>query len=142
MLYLTFVQGPPPNGRVYGASTEQKTTTLSVMDGKQVVLQRKSGKDYQLQAAPGSWTWAQVQQVAANETYIAVTPRILGEKVTVEVAYSNTQGDKSMAYTSTVDGEIGNWIPLLNSADRSNAENVKVYTAGDLTQQLSLKVEH
>lgn len=142
LLHLTFAQGPPPTGKVYGVSSGQTAITLSVVDSKQVILARQSGKNYQLQAMPGSWGWSQVQQVPANATYLAVTPQIIDEKVTVEVSYSNTEGENSISYTSTVTGDIGEWIPLLVSTSRSNTKNVKVYTAGDANQQLSLKVEY
>lgn len=141
LLHLTFAQGPPPNGKVYGIAAEQTATTLSVVNGHQVVLQRNTGRDYRLQSAVQSWTWTQVQQVAANETYIAVTPREDNGNVTVEITYSNKQGDKSTAYSSTVSGELGSWIALIGDTGTAHNKTTKVYTAGDLSQQLSLKVE-
>lgn len=141
LLHLTFAAGPPPNGKVYGTVAEQAATTLSVVDGERAVLQRKTGKDYRLLGAAQSWSWTQVQQVATNETYIAVTPHARDGNVTVDVTYSNTQGDKSTAYSSTVSGELGSWIPLIGGSNTSNNKGIKMYSAGDLSQQLSLKVE-
>ena len=136
LLYLTFAAGPPPSGKVYGTTTEQTATTLSVVDGQQVVLQRKTGRDYRLQGAAQSWSWTQVQQVAANETYIAVTPHMHDGNVTVDVTYSNTQGDKSTAYSSTVSGELDSWIPLIGSSSTGDNKNTKVFSAGNLSPQL------
>jgi hypothetical protein len=141
MLHLTFAVGPPPNGKIYGTAAEQAATTLSVVDGGQVVLQRKTGRDYRLQGAEQNWSWTQVQQVSTNQTYIAVTPRTRDGSVTVDVAYSNTQGDKSTAYSSTVSGELGSWIPLIGGSITSKNGSTKVHSAGDISQQLSLKVE-
>ena len=141
LLHLTFAQGPPPSGKVYGIAAQHTATTLSVVNGQQAVLQRNTGRDYRLQGAVQSWTWTQVQQVAANETYIAVTPREHNGNVTVDITYSNKQGDKSTVYSSTVSGELGSWIALIGDAGQANNKTTKVYTAGDLSQQLSLKVE-
>jgi hypothetical protein len=141
LLHLTFAAGPLPSGKVYGTTAAQTATTLSVVDGQQVVLQRKTGRDYRLQGAAQSWSWTQVQQVSANEIYIAVTPRTHDGNVTVDVTYSNRQGDKSTAYSSTVRGELGSWIPLIGGSNTGNNRNTNVYSAGDLSQQLSLKVE-
>jgi hypothetical protein len=141
LLHLTLAAGPPPSGKVYGATAEATATTVSVVDGQQVVLQRKTGRDYSLQGAAQSWSWTQVQQVAANETYIALTPRKRDGNVTVDVTYSNTQGDQSTAYSSTVSGKLGSWISLIGGSIAANNKNTKVYSAGDSSQQLSLKVE-
>jgi hypothetical protein len=142
LLHLTIAQGHPPSGnKVYGNVAQQAATTLSVVNGQQVVLQRKTGSDYRLQGTQQSWAWTQIQQVAANETYIALTPRQRDGEVAVEIAYSNTQGDNSMAYSSTVSGELGSWIVLIGDPGRGNNKKSKIYTAGDLSQQLSLKIE-
>ena len=142
LLHLTIAQGPPPSGnKVYGNVEQQAATTLSVVDGQQVVLQRKTGRNYRLQGAQQSWAWTQIQQVAANETYIALTPRQSDGNVTVDITYSNTQGDNSTAYSSTVTGELGSWIVLIGDPGQGNSKKTKVYTAGDINQQLSLKVE-
>lgn len=141
LLHLTFVAGPLPSGKVYGTTAKQTAKALSVGDGQQAVLQRKTGRDYRLQGAAQNWSWTQVQQVAVNETYIAVTPHIHDGKVTVDVTYSNTQGDKSTSYSGAVMGELGSWITLIGGPSTANSKNTNVYSAGDLSQQLSLKVE-
>jgi hypothetical protein len=142
LLHLTIAQGSPPSGnKVYGNVAQQAATTLSVVDGQQVVLQRKTGSNYRLQGAQQSWAWTQIQQVAANESYIALTPRQRDGNVTVEITYSNTQGDNSLAYSSTVSGELGSWIVLIGDPSHGSDQKSKIYTAGDLSQQLSLKVE-
>lgn len=142
LLHLTIAQGPPPSGsKVYGNAAQQTATTLSVVDGQQVVLQRKTGRSYRLQGTQQSWSWTQVQQVAANETYIALTPRQSDGNVTVDITYSNTQGDNSTAYSSTVSGELGSWIVLIGDPAQASNKKTRVYTAGDLGEQLSLKVE-
>jgi hypothetical protein len=141
LLHLTVAAEPPPSGKVYGTSAKHTAQTLSVVDGHQVVLQRKTGRDYRLEGAAQSWAWTQVQQVAVNETTITLTPHTHDGNVTVDVSYSNTQGDKSTAYSGTVSGELGSWIPLIGGSSTGNNKNTRVYSAGDASQQLWLKVE-
>lgn len=141
LLHLTLAAGPPPSSKAYRANVEKTATTVSVVDGQQVVLQRKTGRDYSLQGAEQSWSWTQVQQVATNETYIALTPRTRDGNVTVDVTYSNTRGDESTAYSSTVSGKLGSWILLIGGSSPANNKDTKVYSAGGSRQQLSLKVE-
>ena len=141
LLRVSFAVGPPPSGKVYGAAAEQAATTLSVVDGQRVVLQRTQGTDYRLEGGSQNWAWTQVQQGAANETTIAVTPRVHDGKVNVEVNYSKVQGDASTHYSSTVSGELGRWIALIGGASAANHRSTRVYSAGDSNQQLSLKVE-
>ncbi len=141
LLFLTFAEGPTDTGKIYSTETIAQAPTLSVVEGQQVIWKKSRGRDYQLQAAPQSWTWTQVQQVAREETYIAVTTRSEGEKVSVEVNYFNREGEQSMSYNSTVYGVMGQWIPLLQPTTSPQADGKKVYTVGNSTQQLSLKVE-
>jgi len=141
LLLLTFAEGPTDTGKIYSTKTITQSPALSVVEGEQVIWQKSSGRDYQLQAAPRSWTWTQVQQVARAETCIAVTPRREGEKVSVEVKYFTREGGQSVSYSSIVYGVVGQWIPLLQPTKVSQTDGSIVYSAGDSTRQLSLKVE-
>ncbi|MFT6955138.1 MAG: hypothetical protein ACJAYC_000126 [Halieaceae bacterium] len=44
----TLATGPTPGGKTYDAIPDQTATTVSVVDGQQVVIQRKTGRDYSL----------------------------------------------------------------------------------------------
>ena len=138
LLLLTFATGQPNTNKVYSTTSE---LTFSVADGQQVILQKSEGRDYRLSASPYGWSWTQVQQVARDATFIMVTPRRQGKKVSLEVNYSLKKGDDSLAYKSTVTGNIGQWIPLLQSASSTQASGVKRYTSGGEAKQLSVRVE-
>ena len=141
VLRVTLAEGPLHSGRVYNSAAGAQTPTLTVINGQQAIWQKSSGRDYQLQAAPHSWSWTQVQQVTQAETSIAVTPQREGDKVSVKVDYFVREGDQSVSYSSTVAGAVGEWIPLLQPTNDDSHSGSKVYRAGDLSQQLSLKVE-
>lgn len=142
MLYLTFGQGQDGAAKTYGTSTISYPPVMSVLEGERVTLQKSHGTDYRMQASPQGWTWAQVQQVALAETSISVISRRQGEGVSVEVSYYLREGDQSVSYSSTVQGRLGEWIPLLQASADTSAPGSKVYAAGDSSNTLAVKVEH
>jgi len=141
LLLLTFAQGKPGVGKVYGSEKVAPAPTLTVVEGQEVLLQKSSGTDYQLQSSPHGWAWTQVQQVARDATSIAVTPRRQGEKVNLEVKYFSRERGESIAYTSTVNGDIGQWIPLMQAAGTTQSNSSKAYVAGNMANQLSIRVD-
>jgi len=140
LLVLTFSQSPAPTGRVYGTTTAATLPTLSVVDGQRVTLQKFSGEDYQLQAAPLARAPTQIQQVARDATTVSVLPQLEDDRVTMEVSYHARVGDEFVSYSSTVQGELGQWIPLLQQSARDTADS-RVYAAGDVRDQLSVRVD-
>lgn len=140
LLVLTFSQAPAPSGRVYGSTAAATLPTLSVVDGQRVTLQKFSGSDYRLQAAPLSRAATQVQEIARDATTVSVMPQLQGDAVTVEVSYHLREGTESVPYSSTVRGELGEWIPLLQHA-APGADGSRTYVAGDVRDQLSVRVD-
>ena len=118
MLYLHFGQGESQGGTVktYGSATTSYPPVLSVLEGQRVVLQKSRGVNYGLQTAPQSWSWTQVQQIAAAETSISVMATREGGNVSVEVDYYLREGDQSVSSSRTVQGVLGQWLPLLQPA--------------------------
>lgn len=138
LLQLSFAEGRSPASKVYGTVP---VTTVSVSAGQQVVLQKSSGRDYRLQASEFGRAWTQVQQVPRNATAIAVTPRLSGTEVLLEVTYSNVEGDEALNYSSSIKGELDSWIPLYQSAAASETEGARHYSTAGQSSQLSVRVE-
>jgi len=139
LLLLTLSQdGHTNSAKSYGTKAP---TTLTVLEGNKVILQNSSGKDYRLQASQSGWSWTQVQQVPREMTYIAVTPQLQGTTAQLEVEYSNVDGDNATSYTSTVKGELGEWIPLLQTSGNVQPDRGKRYSTQDGASQLSVRVE-
>ena len=141
-LYLTFGQGQNGATKTYGTATISYPPVLSVQEGQRVILQKSHGTDYRVEASSQGWSWAQVQQIAVAETSISVIPKRQGDSVSVEVNYYLREGDQSVSYSSTVQGRLGQWIPLLQPSTGNSVPGTKVYSAWDSNNMLALKVEH
>tara|TARA_B100001540_G_scaffold315492_1_gene342881 strand:- start:2327 stop:2851 length:525 start_codon:yes stop_codon:yes gene_type:complete len=136
-LLLTFGAG---NSGVISSSTRQDTRMRGV-DGAQVVLQRASGSDYKVVAGQRNWTWFQVEEVPATESYIAVTPRLQGDQVTLEVAYTHKDGNDRRALSTTASGPLGSWIVLLDDSPAPGSGGGKRYSSSAGSERLAVKVE-
>ena len=136
-LQLTFGHGPD-TGKLYST---RSFPSLRVQDGKQVILQRSSGTDYRLQASKHSLTWFQVQEVPAAETYIAVTPQVTDDQVTLEIKYSDSAAAEAVYYSSTVSGDLSKWIPLLHFAGAEPEAGGKQYSSSTSSEPLSIRVD-
>ena len=124
--------------RVYST---RGATQLQVVEGARVILQRSRGRDYRLEAAERGWTWFQVQQVPAEETYIAVTPSIDGDRVALDVHYAGKDGDDTVSLTTSVVGELGEWIVLLGQDGAALERGGRRYSTAADGQRLAIKVE-
>ncbi|GAB5452982.1 MAG: hypothetical protein Hals2KO_33100 [Halioglobus sp.] len=143
-LLLTF--GPGHVGAQRYSSKPQ--TSVQTVDGARVVLQRERGTEYRLQAGEKTWTWFQIEEVPASESYLAVTPTLDGDTVTLEIDYRDRQGDTSTSFASTLSGEVGSWIMLMTTGQpmqKSAAGSTRSYTAGSQTyssaDSLSVRVD-
>ncbi len=125
---------------MYSTTTASSLPSLSVVDGQRVTVQKFSGQDYQLQAAPFARTPTQVQQIARDATTVSVLPTLEGDRVSMEVSYHVRVGDESVSYSSNVQGEIGQWIPLLGQSE-AVATDSRIYRAGDVQDHLSVRVD-
>jgi hypothetical protein len=141
MLTLTFAQGATEKGASYSTAPAGRVPVISVQNGQQVIWRESRGRDYQLRSSQQSWGWTQIQEVDRQSTYIAVTPRREGDRITVEVEYFRRDGSQGTHLSSTVTGKAGEWIPLLQPNAGPDAGSRQVYQAGDSTHSMSLKVE-
>ncbi len=131
-LLLTF--GPGQGGTQHYSSKPQ--TSVQTTDGATVVLQREHGTEYRLQAGEKTWTWFQIEEVPASESYLAVTPTLDGDTVTLEIDYRDRRGDTSTRFSSTLSGEVGSWITLMSTGQPMQdgaAGSTRRYTAGSQT---------
>ena len=114
---------------------------MRTLDGGKVVLQRASGTDYRVVAGRRNWTWFQVEEVPAAETYIEVTPQVQGEQVTLSVVYTDRDGDDRVALNTSASGALGSWIVLLDNEPVATADGVKRYSSSAGGERLAVKVE-
>tara|TARA_R110000823_G_scaffold47903_15_gene121904 strand:- start:17428 stop:17964 length:537 start_codon:yes stop_codon:yes gene_type:complete len=137
MLVLSFSEGVPEAG----SYSTREAPTLSVVDGQTVILERASGRDYQLQASDAEWTWTQVQQVPRTSSSLKITPNRRADEVQLELAYASKDGDDTLAYTTTVTGKLGEWIPLLSTARQSSDAGGRHYSTAAQARDLAVKVQ-
>lgn len=136
-LRLTFAEG---TAATQGYST-RAPLVLSVMDGKELILERASGRDYQLEASAAAWSWTQVQQIPRNSSTLRVTPRRKANTVQLQVSYRAQQADDVLSYSATVSGELGEWIVLLGARPADSPEGGRHYSTTSVTDELAVKVE-
>lgn len=143
MLTLTFSDRPAGTVKTYGTRNQEQPPTLSVTSGQTVTLQQNSGTDYQLQGGQYSWAWTQVQQVPRNATGLVLTPVLAedGDTVVLEVNVSRKQGEDLVAYTSTVSGRLGEWLPLLQSNDQRTTSTHQTWSAGKGSQEMWVRIQ-
>lgn len=138
LLLLTFTSEQPGDNKTYSTIPTQ---TISVAQGHQVTLQKSRGKDYRLTSSAYNWSRLGLEQTTTETTFILVTPQRQGEKLSLEVNYvDENQGDK-LSYRSTVTGEIGQWIPLLQQGFGAPEQGSKRYTSGAPLSQLWVKAD-
>ena len=144
-LTLTFSDHPVGMVKTYGTRSQEQPPVLSVMSGRTVTLQQNSGTDFRLQGGEYSWAWTQVQQVPRNATALVLTPVLSedGTSVVLEVNVSRKQGDDLVVYTSTVNGSIDEWLPLLQSNTQQASRNTSAnqsWSAGKGSEELWVRI--
>ncbi|MEZ5569455.1 MAG: hypothetical protein R3E54_14115 [Halioglobus sp.] len=137
LLRLTFSEGIPA---AHSYST-RAPLNLAVVDGEEVILERASGRDYRLEASNAAWAWTQVQQIPRDSSSLKLTPSRLANGVLLQVSYRAREGDEVIAYTSTVSGEMGEWIVLLGSERERSKDGGRRYATASGTPDLAVKVE-
>lgn len=145
-LTLTFSDRPSGPVKTYSTRSQEQPPVLSVMSGRTVTLQQNSGTDFQLQGGEYNWAWTQVQQVPRNATALVLTPVLSedGESVVLEVNVSRKQGDDLIAYTSTVNGSVDEWLPLLQSNAKQVSGNTSAnqsWSAGKGIKELWVRIQ-
>ena len=136
-LWITLGDSPSA-GRSYGSKPDTRITAAA---GSEVVLQRASGRDYAIEAGVGGWSWFQVQQVPARESYVALTPTLEGDNVSVAIKIAERNGDTFNAIETTVGGKLGEWIVLVDNAAGATTAGSKVYGSKRPGQSLAIRVE-
>jgi len=136
-LWITLGDSPSA-ARSYGSKPDTRITAAA---GSEVVLQRASGRDYAIEAGVGGWSWFQVQQVPARESYVALTPTLEGDNVSVAIKIAERNGDTFNAIETTAGGKLGEWIVLLDDANSSSAPGSKTYSTRDRGKLLAILVE-
>jgi len=123
-------------GQLYSSSLPTSVTTL---DGARVVLQRASGREYGIEAGHEGWSWFQVQQVPAQSSYIAVTPRLEGQEVSLDITIAEKTGEQFTSIGTSASGALGEWIELVGyrTADTGSRQ----YSSSAGRGQLAIKVE-
>lgn len=126
------------NAKRYDTSA---TTTVTTVDGASVVLKRSSGRDYSLEAGHHGWSWFQLQQVPEDESYIALTPRLQGQAVSLDITLSVKEGTRTTALETTASGSLGEWIVVLGGNSGDDGTGGRRYSSGGELQQLAVKIE-
>ena len=128
----------PSAARSYGS---QPDTRLTVDAGSRIVLQRSSGVDYAIEAGGDGWSWFQVQQLPAKESYVALTPTLVDNTVSIELKIADRSGDTFNAIETTVSGRLGEWIVLVDDAAGATSAGSKSYSSKRPGKSLAILVE-
>lgn len=137
LLRLTFSEGA---AAAPGYST-RAPLVLSVMDGQELILERASGRDYQLEAAPASWSWTQVQQIPRNSSALKITPSRKNNTVQLQISYRSREADDVLSYSTTVSGVLGEWIVLVSDGQADTTAGGRRYSTASVANELAVKVE-
>ncbi|NND68739.1 MAG: hypothetical protein HKN19_14215, partial [Halioglobus sp.] len=97
--------------------------------------------DYRVEAGQRSLTWFQVQQVPADASYIAVTPQLEGDNVTLVISLAEKTGDQFTSLDTTVGGKLGEWIELTGGRSSDTREGGRQYSSSSQPDQLAIRVD-
>ena len=136
-LWITLGDGPSA-GRSYSSRADTRVVTEA---GAEVILQRASGKDYTIEAGLGGWSWFQVQQIPAAESYVALTPTVQDDNVSVELKIADRNGAAFSAVETTASGRIGEWIVIVSDAASDAGRGGKTYSSKGRDRSLAILVE-
>ena len=127
LLQISFTDRPPGSAKTYSSDNRAAVPELRVVAGKSVTLRRQQGHQYQARAS--GWYWNQVEQVPARVDAVTVTPRLEGDRVSLDVAIQRQRDDQSGYYNTTVAGGLGQWLRLLGPSAPARP-GARVYGAG------------
>ncbi|NND66427.1 MAG: hypothetical protein HKN19_02460 [Halioglobus sp.] len=137
LLRVTIGAGEGSSQR-YSSRTPMSVTTV---DAARVILRQASGTDYRVEAGQRSLTWFQVQQVPADASYIAVTPQVEGDNVTLVISLAEKNGAQFTSLDTTVGGKLGEWIELTGGPSSDARKGGRQYSSSSQPDQLAIRVD-